>query len=161
MLDLKKLFDGSLQSLEFSVAIDDCDFVDESVSGNVTANGVITNRSGFVLLSAEVVPDLKVFCARCGCELVYSVPFPLEAKITDKLANEDEDEFLLMTDYAIDEEELVRTALILEMPSRFLCKEDCKGLCPSCGKDLNSGACSCDNKEHDARWDALKDFFSE
>mgnify|MGYP003310292303 CR=1 FL=1 len=83
------------------------------------------------------------------------------AKITDKLENEDEEEFLLMTDSAIDIEDVVRSALILELPSRYLCREDCKGLCSKCGKDLNTGSCSCDTKDRDPRWDVLKDFFGE
>lgn len=161
MIDLKKLLDGSVSSVEFSVSLDDCDFVDESVSGSVSAKGEITNHSGLVLLEGEVKPNLYVTCARCGKPFCYSVPFPLNAKITDKLANEDEDEFILLTEYAFDEVELLRSAMILEMPSRFLCKEECKGLCPVCGCDLNTASCSCETKDRDPRWDVLKDYFSE
>lgn len=161
MIDLKKLLDGSVPSVEFSVSLDDCDFVDESVSGLVSANGKITNHSGLVLLEGEIAPRLNVTCARCGREFSYSASFPLNAKITDRLENEDEDEFILLTDFAFDEIELVRSALILEMPSRFLCKEDCKGLCPVCGCDLNNEKCKCDTNDRDPRWDVLKDFFSE
>lgn len=161
MIDLKKLLDGSVPSVEFSVSLGDCDFVDESVSGSVSANGKITNHSGLVLLEGEIAPKLNVSCARCGKEFLYSASFPLNAKITDRLENEDEDEFILLTDFAFDEIELVRSALILEMPSRFLCKEDCKGLCPVCGCDLNEDRCKCDTKDRDPRWDVLKDFFSE
>ena len=159
MLDLKKLLDGSLTSVEFSIALDDCDFIDESVSGSVSASGVITNHSGLILLSGVVRPSLTAACARCGKEFDYNTEIPLNAKITDKLANEDEDEFVLLVDSALDLDELVRSALILEMPSRFLCDEDCKGLCPKCGADLNVSECSCDTSDRDPRWDVLKDYF--
>ncbi len=161
MLDLKKLLDGSVPSIEFNVSLDDCEFVDDSVSGSVKAKGIITNHSGVVLLSGEILPHLSVSCGRCGKEFNYSAPIPLQAKITDKLANEDEDEFLLMTDNTVDEEALVRDSLILELPSRFLCREDCKGLCEICGSDLNVAQCNCQTKERDSRWDVLKDYFSE
>ncbi len=159
MLDLKKLLDGSLQSIDFSLSLDDCLFVDDALSGKANASGRITNHSGLILLSGSVVPELQVTCARCGKEYVYNTPVALNAKITDKLANEDEDEFIIMQDFAIDIEDIVRTALILELPTRFLCSEDCKGLCVKCGVNLNEGSCSCETKERDSRWDVLKDYF--
>ncbi|MBE6692548.1 MAG: DUF177 domain-containing protein [Ruminococcaceae bacterium] len=161
MLDLKKLLDGSLSSIEFSVDVPECDFVDEAVNGSASASGKVTNHSGVILLEGEIKTNLTVECARCGSEFIYSEPIPLTAKITDKLANEDEEEFILMTDSAIDVDELVRSALILELPSKYLCREDCKGLCPKCGKNLNEGLCSCDTTDRDPRWDVLKDFFGD
>ena len=161
MLDLKKLLDGSVQSIDFSCVFDTCDFIDDAVSGSAVASGVVTNHSGVILLEGEVNPNLLVTCARCGTEFNYSEPIRLSAKITDKLENDDEEEFLLMTDSAIDIEDVVRSALILELPSRYLCREDCKGLCSKCGKDLNTGSCSCDTKDRDPRWDVLKDFFGD
>jgi uncharacterized protein len=47
-------------------------------------------------------------------------------------------------------------ALLLAVPVKILCKEDCKGLCPACGKNLNDGPCSCSPASGDSRWDALK-----
>lgn len=161
MLDLKKLFDGSLPVVDFSLSLDECDFVDDAVCGSFSACGQVTNHSGVVLLKGVVTPNLKVTCARCGKVFDHVEPITLEAKITDKLANKDEEEFIVISDFMLDVEELVRSALILELPSRFLCREDCKGLCPKCGCDLNENTCSCDMNERDPRWDVLKDFFSE
>ncbi len=161
MLDLKKLFDGTVPSVEFSLSNDECDFFDEALCCSYTAKGEVTNHSGVIVLEGEIKPELKVACARCGKEFVYSEPIELYAKITDKLANEDDEEFVLLQDFALDVEELVRSALILEMPSRFLCQEDCKGLCPKCGCDLNEGSCNCDLNDRDPRWDVLKDYFSD
>ena len=50
----------------------------------------------------------------------------------------------------------VREQILLALPPAPLCREDCKGLCPTCGKDLNEGECGCDRTAHDPRWDALK-----
>ncbi len=161
MLDLKRLLEGAVPSVEFSLSLSDCEFTDDSVSGSAVAGGVITNHSGVILLEGEIIPSLNVSCARCGKEFQYSTPLPLNAKITDSLANEDEEEFVVLVDHQLDIDELVRTALILELPSRFLCKEDCKGLCLVCGCDLNEKACNCDTRDRDPRWDVLKDFFGE
>jgi uncharacterized protein len=49
----------------------------------------------------------------------------------------------------------MREDIILELPQRALCAEDCKGLCPRCGKDLNQGPCRCKQSGGDLRWRAL------
>ena len=59
---------------------------------------------------------------------------------------------------SIDLDELVREQILLALPTRHLCREDCKGLCQKCGADLNAGDCSCEQGETDPRWAALADF---
>lgn len=54
----------------------------------------------------------------------------------------------------IDLHEMVRQEVELELPVRIICKQDCKGLCPECGEDLNEGICEC-NVNQDPRWSAL------
>jgi len=49
----------------------------------------------------------------------------------------------------------VREQILLALPSRRLCREECKGLCPTCGADLNAGRCDCEQREVDPRWSAL------
>ena len=66
------------------------------------------------------------------------------------LQNEDSDEIVLLEDGQVDAGELAREAFILEMDTKTLCPEDCKGLCPRCGADLNLGPCSC-KKDVDPR----------
>ena len=52
-------------------------------------------------------------------------------------------------------EDVVREQVLLSLPSRSLCKADCKGLCPRCGQNLNTASCSCDQAPADPRWNAL------
>ena len=56
----------------------------------------------------------------------------------------------------IDLSQAVREQILLSVPASPLCREDCKGLCPKCGKDLNDGDCGCDRKAIDPRWSALE-----
>ncbi|MFH1733516.1 MAG: DUF177 domain-containing protein [bacterium] len=56
----------------------------------------------------------------------------------------------------IDLAQDIRDLLILELPTKVLCDEECKGLCLNCGANLNREACSCQDKPSDPRWDALK-----
>ena len=82
---------------------------------------------------------------------------PIDVVLVTELANEEnEDEwvFPLEADTA-DLDDIVRTVFVLNMDSKLLCKEDCKGLCCRCGKNLNDGPCGC-QKELDPRFAALK-----
>ena len=56
----------------------------------------------------------------------------------------------------IDLDEIVREQILLALPTRQLCAEDCKGLCPSCGANLNEKACGCEQQQTDPRWSALE-----
>lgn len=80
-----------------------------------------------------------------GQDRSLSLPIGLE-----ELQNEDNDEIVLLEDGEVDVGDLARTAFILGMDTKTLCSEDCKGLCPRCGADLNLGPCSC-GKETDPR----------
>jgi uncharacterized protein len=55
---------------------------------------------------------------------------------------------------SLDED--ARQYIQLAVPSKLLCRDDCSGLCPRCGKNWNTGPCSCDQQDTDSRWDALK-----
>jgi uncharacterized protein len=57
----------------------------------------------------------------------------------------------------LDLTEVAREQILLNLPETVLCREDCRGICPTCGKDLNEGDCSCGGGEIDPRWAALKD----
>ena len=70
--------------------------------------------------------------------------------LAEELQNEEDDEILLLEDGKVDVGELAREAFILDMDTKTLCSEDCKGLCPHCGADLNLGPCSC-KKDVDPR----------
>ncbi|HEX4308603.1 MAG TPA: DUF177 domain-containing protein [Acidobacteriaceae bacterium] len=57
-------------------------------------------------------------------------------------------------------EDVLREQVLLTLPARTLCREDCKGLCPRCGRNLNDESCGCEAKPADARWSALADLGS-
>ena len=81
---------------------------------------------------------------------------PLSAVIVDKNDDNAEDPELFFLDgNEIDLDEILSTLFILDMDTKFLCREDCKGLCPRCGKNLNLGPCGC-GKEIDPRFAVLE-----
>ena len=84
-------------------------------------------------------------CARCLAATETSVEAEVEeAFIRDKgEEREADDDQYMYSGHVLELDEAVRTALLLELPSRILCKEDCLGLCDQCGADLNINTCSC------------------
>jgi len=78
---------------------------------------------------------------------------PDAAEASFQLETVDEEGY---TGKQIDLTPAMREQILLSIPPSPLCSEDCKGLCPSCGKDLNEGACGCDRTVVDPRWQALK-----
>jgi uncharacterized protein len=58
-------------------------------------------------------------------------------------------------------EDALREQVLLALPLKVICREDCKGLCPHCGANLNDGQCSCADPPEDPRWTALKDLRSK
>ena len=84
-------------------------------------------------------------CARCLVATETSVEAEVEeAFIRDKgEEREADDDQYMYSGHVLELDEAVRTALLLEMPSRVLCKEDCRGLCDQCGANLNINECSC------------------
>ncbi len=70
---------------------------------------------------------------------------------------EDEMSVSVFDGKAIDVDEIVKEQILLAVPTRMLCREDCKGICPECGIDRNTGECSCVAEDIDPRWAALEE----
>lgn len=124
-------------------------------------------RSGHeVRLQGEITARAEVECDRClkqvsvPIETTFDVTYVPAADYVEGEAAELQEEDLSVSVYedgTIDVDELVREQVLLAMPARALCTEDCKGLCPVCGKNRNDHPCECEAQEVDPRWKALKD----
>lgn len=123
--------------------------------------GDITNTAGYMRMRLELSADYAANCARCLASVGGTFSLSLEKTVAPKdlLCDVDEDK---LDDYAIiengflDMDEQLRAQLEMEFPARFLCREDCKGLCQRCGKNLNEGSCDCAEKEIDPRFAPLQ-----
>ncbi|HEY6375778.1 MAG TPA: DUF177 domain-containing protein [Edaphobacter sp.] len=117
-----------------------------------------------IRLRAGYRADFEILCARC----VEPVPTPLkgdfdlifrpegaDAVSGEHAITEDETEIGYYQESGLLLEDVVREQVLLSLPSRTLCKPDCKGLCPRCGQNLNLAKCSCDEAPADPRWNAL------
>lgn len=76
--------------------------------------------------------------------------------VEERELTEDELGVLEVVGESLDTTPIVREQILLELPAKPLCREDCAGLCPACGADLNLGACGCESRVIDPRWAALE-----
>ena len=113
-----------------------------------------------LLLQFTAETTLHAVCDRCLKEFESVKTVRHETMVASELEDEDNDEILLMEDGVIDVGDLAQTMFILEMDSKTLCDEDCKGICPGCGVDLNQGDCTC-KKETDPRLAVLAQLLSK
>jgi uncharacterized protein len=159
LLDLKPIMATPGDTIPFLESFDLSDLcygVSYPVSEAVIAEGTVRNTAGVLVMKGTVRTRIHGVCDRCAGEFQRDVSFPIDAVLVTELSSEeDEDEniFHLVGDSA-DLEEIVRTVFVLNLDSKFLCREDCKGICPRCGKNLNLGKCDC-RKEPDPRLAAL------
>ena len=123
----------------------------------IHAVGQVRNTAGVLVMTGELTTRLHGECDRCAKPVVKDFAVTLEAVLVTKLENEDYDDpwtFELDGDQA-DLDDILTTAVVLNMDSKLLCSEDCKGLCPRCGADLNLGPCKC-KPERDPRFAILQ-----
>lgn len=113
--------------------------------------GVIKNIGNALRMTLSVEGEYKTFCDRCGCDITKTVANETEEDITDGSAEFDEEMFVL-TRNILDISGAVETLLYTGLPMINLCSEDCKGLCPKCGINLNKSECNCDTTRYDPRF---------
>lgn len=160
LLGLSKIIDSPGASVPFSTSVDLSDLrygITQPVSEPVLAEGTVRNTAGVLMMKGNVTTTIHGICDRCATEFSRKIDFHIDAVLVTELSNEEnEDEwvFPLVGDSA-DLDDIVRTVFVLNLDSKLLCKDDCKGLCCRCGKNLNDGPCTCE-KEIDPRWAALK-----
>lgn len=118
-----------------------------------------------ILARGHLAATATVACARCLEPVAVMLGFDLEEVYTPTLdivtgktvTPEEEDQALWIDErHILDLAEVLRQDTLIAMPQHVLCREDCRGLCPSCGQNLNQGSCAC-QADIDPRWDALAD----
>lgn len=126
----------------------------------------ITNTGNKVLkLEASGHVTIAIPCDKCLKDVPTDFNIALEQEIDMKASKEDRikdlDEINYVTGCSLDAEQLVHNEILIHWPFRVLCKEDCRGICAKCGKDLNEGSCDCDQTSPDPRMAVISDIFSK
>ena len=153
-LNLKNIINvpGGVCPFSYELDLSDLEFGGaHPIDQPVLVTGQVRNMAGALVLEGTAATTLHLVCDRCAKPFTREKTVRLETLLAQELADErSDDEIVLLEDGEVDAGDLARTAFILGMDTKTLCSEDCKGLCPRCGADLNLGPCSC-GKETDPR----------
>lgn len=161
-LDLKDviLVPGAVLPFEFQLDLSELEFGGEKpIAESVAVTGQVRNMAGALVLNARATTCLSLHCDRCFKPFKREKTVEYETLLATELEGEaDQGDIVLLEGDELDVGALMTDTFILEMDTKNLCSEDCKGLCPGCGVDLNTTPCRC-KKEVDPRLAALAKFF--
>lgn len=135
--------------------------------GDAHVLGDIHNQAGLMTLTLTATVGYRAECARCLEPVSGDFAASLERTVvaagtlTDEQLEENVDEYAVIEKGKLDLDELIREELVLSFPMRFLCNEDCSGLCPKCGKPKRLGDCGCPTNDPDPRLAVLKKLFDK
>ena len=153
----------------------DISFDDFQFSAPVNVKCLCNGEGELVRISAVVRTTLRVACSRCLVEYDEQIEGDFDLVVrklkdgevvrdSEATTDDDDDPQLVVVDSATNEVEIgsfVHDALILALPIKPLCSEDCRGLCSVCGVNLNESRCDCYDKNVDGRWKGLDNLFKK
>jgi len=163
-LELRKIrFDETLQPGQI-------DFSGEEIeqSSPLKATGVaelLPHSSGEIRVEGRYSVEMSATCDRClgpakfpleaGFDLFYQ-PAAVVAEEDEVAIDEGEAEIGFYENGGMELEDILREQVLLALPMQRVCREDCRGICPVCGKNRNEAGCDCKVDSHDDRWEALR-----
>lgn len=158
-LDLKRIAVSDGEAIAFAY---DADLTQEQMNGEypfctpVHVEGEVRNHLGVLKLHAAVCALYETRCARCLAPVKVNLETLCDTILSKDVQNEQRDDSYQMEGDSVELDDIVIPALLLDVRMTYLCRPDCKGLCPTCGKDLNEGSCSCNGREIDSRLAVLQ-----
>ena len=134
--------------------------IDWQLAEPLTVDAEIDHEGKFLALRGEARTVVKGLCCRClepvtvpvNCSFAEQLLYAKDVSLFSHLAvGEVEEKYFIYDNDTLDITDIVRESILAELPQKVLCKDDCRGLCPKCGKNLNQGKCDCDLHEVDPR----------
>ena len=151
---------GAHIELDLSERLEDLDMSDTGCDFDspVAFKGMISNVKGILKLTGRLKLDYTAKCYRCLKEVKCSMDIGIEENFVKSETEKDDESYLYEGDY-IEIDKPLKDNILLELPMKHVCEEECRGICPKCGCDLNSTQCDCTEESTDPRLEGLKDFF--
>ena len=164
LLQLKEVFlnEGGRLDVDYSLPMNDFEYNgDYPFKSPVEISASAVNRASLVELKVKAVFDYTTRCDRCFEEIGKHLEFTFTHGLAAKLIDDENDDYIETADYTLELDEVVISDIILNLPSKMLCREDCRGICPDCGKNLNNGDCGCNKTQIDSRLEILKQLIDD
>ena len=169
LIDLRELLSGTKEELVVSANLD-MDVVKTSRYSYdiIKKEPVVLKISKLgknkLMISGKSTLTLEIPCDRClepvARTISYSIDKEIDLSEDTSDTEEDQEEKDYIDGYNLDVDRLVFGEILVEMPAKTLCKEDCKGLCLKCGANLNIAECGCDRESLDPRMSVFKDILN-
>lgn len=163
LLDLKELFDhdGAVKDVGYPLDMTGVVFGGgHPFCSPVEVSAHVENRSGIVTIGIKADFDFSTVCDRCMAPIDRRFTYTFSHQLIEHLEEDYNDDYIEAPDLSLDLDDLVSSDILLELPSKFLCRGDCQGLCQKCGHNLNLGDCNCDKAEIDPRLESLKELLN-
>ena len=170
IVDLTGLFDNgkTTHSLKGEINALDLKFSDYNIEllGPIVYDGMIYKVNDYYSLDLKINYGIKTECNRCLKTVEEDVKTQLFGKLVDhnvELQSEEEDleEPIYLEKNTLDLRKYILEQVVSSSPLKIICSEDCKGLCQTCGVDLNNESCNCDDNIIDPRLEKLKELFPD
>ena len=162
VLDVSQLIqnDGAVKELDLSISLNNMFFngLDIVFTTPFKLKGMVKNIAGTLYLELNADVSFETQCARCLDTVSENLSFEIY-EVFSKTPVENDDEVTVLESGNIDLDDVLEKAFVGVLPISYLCSDDCKGLCPDCGCNLNHETCSCDIDNTDPRLAVLKNFF--
>lgn len=161
LFELKSVFQNEGEEKQVNYKLDIADIDIDGVfpfRTPIDVTATAKNRASLVSLTIRACFGYSRSCDRCSTEFTSEMDMLFEHKLAQTLVDDGNDDYIETPDFKLELDDVVISDILLSLPQKNLCKEDCKGLCQTCGKNLNEGDCSCDKREIDPRLEMLKQF---
>ncbi|WP_461204457.1 YceD family protein [Clostridium sp. DL1XJH146] len=161
-IDISDLTSKKVESKKVNTYVDSVDFIYDKeeikFAKPVFIEGEFILNENLITFEGVITTTLILSCSRC----LEKFEYPIQVSIAENFSREDvsDEEIIELEGNYVDFTQIIEKNIILELPIKKLCKENCNGLCPICGSNLNKCKCNCERNEIDTRFEKLKDFFS-
>lgn len=145
VLDVSRalMYPGQSYPFEGSVELPEMDVLDDIIRfEDVRLKGTFTGAGESVSLTGTVCATVHAHCARCMTDVSREMQVPFDEVFT-RTPDPDDPDLYPMDGHTVELTDLAKDALLLDLPMRFLCSENCQGLCPVCGVNRNIQRCTC------------------
>lgn len=161
LFELKSVFQNEGEEKQVNYKLDIADIDIDGVfpfRTPIDVTATAKNRASLVSLTIRACFSYSRSCDRCSTDFTKEMDMLFEHKLAQTLVDDGNDDYIETPDFKLELDDIVISDILLSLPQKNLCKDDCKGLCQICGKNLNEGECSCDKREIDPRLEMLKQF---
>lgn len=162
--DLTQLISQKVNEIEIDSILTFAD--DDELSNNdsytvapVMVSGVVKRNGKGFSLDLKYESKWIYLCGRCLNDAEYVLEGEIKRSIV-KDGNDGDDDIVNVESAVIDLYDVIYNDIVLNLPTQVLCDDECKGLCPDCGANLNSDACTCEDEKVDPRLAKLKNLFT-